>query len=78
MIVFMDCAEVRQPEEWFGNWALDNGKMYFKETKFLNAIKNQGSLIVLTNFNRVEGRVINTLIDFFCGRGQFRLAHELF
>ena len=59
--VRINCARVRDPEEWFGYREAENGATKFVATEFTEALERGNAVIVLDEFNRVEPWLHNTL-----------------
>lgn len=59
--VRVNCARVRDPEEWFGYREAVQGTTKFVPTEFTAAVKKGNAIIVLDEFNRVEPWLHNTL-----------------
>jgi nitric oxide reductase NorQ protein len=57
----VNCAAVRDPEEWFGYREAKEGSTVFVPTEFTNAVREGNAIIVLDEFNRVEPWLHNTL-----------------
>jgi len=60
----MDCANVREPRDWFGYRTLDPAtkNIVWHESMFVRMIETPGAVIVLDELNRVSPMVTNTLI----------------
>ena len=60
----MDCANVREPRDWFGYRTFDpvTKNIVWHESLFVKLIEIPHSVIVLDELNRVSPLVINTLI----------------
>jgi MoxR-like ATPase len=59
--VRINCAGVRDPEEWFGYREAVDGSTLFVPTEFSRAVIEGNAVIVLDEFNRVEPWLHNTL-----------------
>lgn len=57
----MDCATVRDPEEWFGHREAVAGTTVFVRSPFVQALEAGNTLIILDEFNRVEPWLHNSL-----------------
>lgn len=57
----MNCAQVRDPEEWFGYREAKDGSTVFVPSEFTQAITAGNCVVVLDEFNRVEPWLHNTL-----------------
>ena len=62
--LIMDCANVREPRDWFGYRTFDpvTKNIVWHESLFVKLIEIPHSVIVLDELNRVSPLVINTLI----------------
>lgn len=63
-VLVMDCANVREPRDWFGYRTIDPStkNVVWHESLFIKMIETKGAVIVLDELNRVSPLVINTLI----------------
>lgn len=63
-MLVMDCANVREPRDWFGYKTIDtkSGAVVWKKSLFLRFVQTAGAVIVLDEINRVNPMVINTLL----------------
>lgn len=68
----MDCANVREPRDWFGYRKFDPAtkEIVWHESMFIRMIETPGSVVVLDELNRVSPMVINTLIPLLDHRRQ--------
>lgn len=57
----MNCASVRDPEEWIGYREAVDGNTQFVESEFIKAVQQGNTVVVLDEFNRVEPWLHNTL-----------------
>lgn len=57
----MNCASVRDPEEWFGYRAAKDGSTYFEPSEFIKRLVAGNIVVVLDEFNRLESWLLNTL-----------------
>lgn len=57
----MDCAKVRDPEEWFGYREAESGSTKFVPTDFTQVIEKGNAVVLMDEFNRVESWLGNTL-----------------
>ena len=62
--LIMDCANVREPRDWFGYRTLDpvTKEIVWHESLFIKMIETPGTVIVLDELNRVSPLIVNTLI----------------
>lgn len=60
----MDCANVREPRDWFGYRTFDpvTKDIVWHESLFVRMVETPGAVIVLDELNRVSPMVTNTLI----------------
>lgn len=68
----MDCANVREPRDWFGYRKFDpvTKEIVWHESMFIRMLETPGAVIVLDELNRVSPMVINTLIPLLDHRRQ--------
>jgi nitric oxide reductase NorQ protein len=68
----MDCANVREPRDWFGYRKFDPStkEIVWHESMFIRMIETPGTVVVLDELNRVSPMVINTLIPLLDHRRQ--------
>lgn len=68
----MDCANVREPRDWFGYRTFDPSTkdIIWNESLFVKMIETPGAVIVLDELNRVSQMVTNTLIPLLDHRSQ--------
>lgn len=57
----VNCAAVRDPEEWFGYREAVDGSTKFVPTEFTTTVREGNAVIVLDEFNRIEPWLHNTL-----------------
>jgi len=60
-VIRMNCAAVRDPEEWFGYREAVDGSTVFVPTEFTKTIIGGNAIVILDEFNRVEPWLTNTL-----------------
>jgi len=62
--LIMDCANVREPRDWFGYRKFDpvSKEIVWHESLFVKVLETPHSVILLDELNRVSPLVINTLI----------------
>lgn len=58
----LNCAVVRDPEEWFGYREAQDASTVFVPTEFTKLVREGNAVIVMDEFNRVEGWLHNTLL----------------
>ena len=57
----MNCATVRDPEEWFGQRTAKDGSIMFVKSPFIKAVEKGNCVIVLDEINRIETWLTNTI-----------------
>lgn len=57
----MNCASVRDPEEWFGTREAKDGSTLFLPSKFITTVTSGNAVIILDEYNRLEPDLHNTL-----------------
>jgi len=57
----MNCAQVRDPEEWFGYREARNGSTEFVKSRLIEVVQRGDAVVCLDEFNRVEPWLSNTL-----------------
>lgn len=57
----MNCATVRDPEEWFGFREARDGSTVFVRSQFASLLEEGNAVVVLDEFNRLEPWLHNTL-----------------
>ena len=62
--IVMDCANVREPRDWFGYRKIDplSKQVVWHESLFVKMVETPFAVIILDELNRVSPMVINTLI----------------
>jgi len=63
-MLVMDCANVREPRDWFGHKDYDpkSGTITWKKSLFYRMVQHTGAVIVLDEVNRINPMVLNTLL----------------
>ena len=63
-VLVMDCANVREPRDWFGYRTFDpsSKEIVWHESMFVKMVETPHAVIVLDELNRVSPMVTNTLI----------------
>lgn len=61
-VIRINCAAVRDPEEWFGYREAIDGSTEFVPTDFTKKVRQGNAIIILDEFNRVEPWLHNTLL----------------
>lgn len=74
----MNCATVRDPEEWFGYREARKGSTVFIPSEFGKRIQAGNSVIVLDEFNRIEPWLHNTLFPLLDEDGRTTVHDEEF
>lgn len=57
----MNCASIRDPEEWFGTREAVEGTTIFRPSLFIKRVIEGNTLVVLDEYNRLEPWLHNTL-----------------
>ena len=68
-MLIMDCANLREPRDWFGSRNVTDGAITWKASVFDKAVSAGNHVILLDELNRVHPSVLNTLIPLLDGRG---------
>jgi len=71
----MNCATIRDPEEWFGFREARHGSTVFIKSEFAKAIEQGDLVVVLDEFNRLEPWLHNTLFPLLDDDGR-TVVHE--
>lgn len=74
----MNCATVRDPEEWFGFREAVDGSTVFIRSQFSKLIEEGNAVIVLDEFNRLEPWLHNTLFPLLDDDGATVVHDESF
>ena len=74
----MNCATIRDPEEWFGYREAIDGSTIFIRTQFAKAIEKGNLVVVLDEFNRLEPWLHNTLFPLLDDDGKTVVHDEEF
>lgn len=61
-ILIMDCANLREPRDWFGHKTAKDGSVFWKESQFDKSVTCGGHVILLDEINRTSPNVLNTLL----------------
>ncbi len=75
-VLVMDCANLREPRDWFGYKTLENGTIKWVLSGFVRAMQKGNVVIVLDEANRVPPSVMNTLLPLLDDR-RFTYLEEL-
>ena len=68
-MLIMDCANLKEPRDWFGYKTILNGEIVWHESQFDRAVSEGGHVILLDEINRVHPSVLNTLLPLLDARG---------
>jgi MoxR-like ATPase len=68
-MLIMDCANLREPRDWFGYKKIENGNVVWHESQFDRAVQAGNIVILLDEINRVHPNVMNTLLPLLDNRG---------
>lgn len=74
----MNCASVRDPEEWFGYREARDGSTQFIRTEFIKLVEKGNVVVLLDEFNRLEPWLTNTLFPLLDDDGFTYVHDELF
>lgn len=74
----MNCATVRDPEEWFGYREAKDGSTVFVRSQFAKALEKGHLVVVLDEFNRLEPWLHNTLFPLLDDDGATLVHDEKF
>lgn len=67
-VLIMDCANLREPRDWFGYRTVEAGSVMWIESLFDRAITNGDIVIILDEFTRTPPNVLNTLMPLLDAR----------
>lgn len=67
-MLIMDCANLREPRDWFGYKKIENGNIIWHESQFDRAVQAGNTVILLDEINRVHPSVLNTLLPLLDNR----------
>lgn len=68
-MLIMDCANLKEPRDWFGYKTIVGGEVVWHESQFDKVLAAGGHVVLLDEANRVHPSVMNTLIPILDGRG---------
>jgi len=68
-MLIMDCANLREPRDWFGYKTIEKSKIVWHESQFDKAISDGNIVILLDEINRVHPSILNTLLPLLDARG---------
>lgn len=68
-MLIMDCANLKEPRDWFGYKTIENGQIIWHESQFDKVVSSGNHVILLDEVNRVHPTILNTLIPLLDGRG---------
>ena len=68
-MLIMDCANLREPRDWFGYKKIENGNVVWHESQFDRAVRAGNIVVLLDEINRVHPNVMNTLLPLLDSRG---------
>lgn len=74
----MNCATVRDPEEWFGYREAKAGSTVFIKSEFIKLVEKGNLVVVLDEFNRLEPWLHNTLFPLLDDDGKTVVHDETF
>ena len=68
-MLIMDCANLKEPRDWFGYKTIEGGEVVWHESQFDKVLSAGNHVILLDEANRVHPTIMNTLIPILDGRG---------
>lgn len=68
-MLIMDCANLREPRDWFGYKTIEKSKIVWHQSQFDKAICDGNIVILLDEINRVHPSILNTLLPLLDARG---------
>lgn len=68
-MLIMDCANMREPRDWFGYKTIVDGKIIWHESLFDKVVTAGNHVILFDEINRVHPSVLNTLLPLLDRRG---------
>lgn len=77
-LYYMNCASIRDPEEWFGFREAREGSTVFIRSQFINTIEKGNAVVILDEFNRLEPWLHNPLFPLLDHRGKTVVHDEEF
>lgn len=74
----MNCASIRDPEEWFGFREAKDGSTVFIRSQLITRLEEGNLVLVLDEFNRLEPWLTNTLFPLLDDDGRTVVHDEVF
>ena len=68
-MLIMDCANLKEPRDWFGYKTIEGGEVVWHESQFDKVLAAGNHVVLLDEANRVHPTIMNTLIPILDGRG---------
>ena len=68
-MLIMDCANLKEPRDWFGYKTIEGGEVVWHESQFDKVVSAGNHVILLDEANRVHPSIMNTLLPILDGRG---------
>lgn len=68
-MIIMDCANLKEPRDWFGYKTIEGGEVVWHESQFDKVVSAGNHVILLDEANRVHPSIMNTLLPLLDGRG---------
>lgn len=68
-MLIMDCANLKEPRDWFGYKTIEGGEVVWHESQFDKVLSAGNHVILLDEANRVHPSIMNTLLPILDGRG---------
>lgn len=67
-LLIMDCANLREARDWFGQKSAKDGTVFWRESQFVRAVEAGNHVIVLDELNRANPHLLNTLMPLLDAR----------
>lgn len=75
-ILIMDCANLREPRDWFGYKTIENGQIVWHTSLFDRVLSKGNVVICLDELNRASPSICNVLNPLLDARGQTYLEDK--
>lgn len=76
--VRMNCASIRDPEEWFGFRIAEEGSTKFMPSNFIKSVTAGNCVVILDEFNRLEPWLTNTIYPMLDHDQKTEIYNEVF
>lgn len=73
-LVFINCATITDPEEWFGIRGIRNQETVFEEKSLVSALEGGDSVILFDEINRAQTWVLNALFSILDDTGEIEVG----